>query len=114
MDEPHEINARGIVDVYRDDAGEWRWRVKASNGNIIATSSESYKNEADAVNGAAITLDALMKAAAAVYNEVTSVLYPLFTQSVKTANEVMIALHSVGLVDDEGNFTEQVDEQQAE
>ena len=28
---------------YKDKAAEWRWRLKANNGNIIATSSESYK-----------------------------------------------------------------------
>lgn len=27
---------------------EWRWRIKASNGRIIAASSECYRNKADA------------------------------------------------------------------
>lgn len=27
---------------------EWRWRIKASNGRIIASSSEGYKNKKDA------------------------------------------------------------------
>jgi uncharacterized protein YegP (UPF0339 family) len=30
------------VEVYRDDAGEWRWRKVAANGEIIATSGEGY------------------------------------------------------------------------
>ncbi len=32
--------------VYRDDAGEWRWRLKARNGRILADSGESYKRRA--------------------------------------------------------------------
>ena len=31
----------------KDAKGEWRWRLKASNGKIIADSGEGYKNEAD-------------------------------------------------------------------
>ena len=31
------------VIFYKDVAGEWRWRIKASNGLILATSSEGYK-----------------------------------------------------------------------
>ena len=30
------------VEVYRDTAGEWRWRLWASNGNVIADSGEGY------------------------------------------------------------------------
>ena len=30
---------------YKDNKGEWRWRLKASNGRIIADSGEGYKNE---------------------------------------------------------------------
>lgn len=33
--------------TYKDNAGEWRWRFKSSNGNIIAVSGEGYKNKAD-------------------------------------------------------------------
>lgn len=28
--------------VYRDAAGEWRWRLRASNEKIIADSGEGY------------------------------------------------------------------------
>lgn len=31
----------------KDAKGEWRWRLKTSNGKIIADSGEGYKNEAD-------------------------------------------------------------------
>ncbi|MBO9622317.1 MAG: DUF1508 domain-containing protein [Sphingomonas sp.] len=30
-------------EVYKDRRGEFRWRLKHSNGNILATSSEGYK-----------------------------------------------------------------------
>lgn len=29
---------------------QWRWRLKARNGKIIATRGESYANRADAIN----------------------------------------------------------------
>jgi len=32
---------------YQDKVNEWRWRLKAKNGQIIADSSEGYKNLAD-------------------------------------------------------------------
>lgn len=32
---------------YRDKAGEYRWSLVADNGNIIADSSEGYRNKAD-------------------------------------------------------------------
>ena len=31
--------------VYEDNAGEWRWRLIASNGNIIADSGEGYQSK---------------------------------------------------------------------
>lgn len=30
------------LDVYEDSAGEWRWRVVAGNGRVIAASGESF------------------------------------------------------------------------
>ena len=35
------------LDVYQDKKGEWRWRRKASNGQIIGASSEGYKSQKD-------------------------------------------------------------------
>lgn len=29
-------------ELYRDAAGEWRWRLRVQNGNIIAESGEGY------------------------------------------------------------------------
>lgn len=41
------------VVVYRGDDGDWRWTVKAPNGEIVADSSEGYRNKAHAVEMAA-------------------------------------------------------------
>ena len=35
-------------EVYKDKRGEYRWRRKASNGNIVGASSEGYKSKKDA------------------------------------------------------------------
>jgi len=37
-------------EIYQDKRGEWRWRLKAANGNILAVSSEGYKNKMDCEN----------------------------------------------------------------
>ena len=36
-------------EVYTDKKGEHRWRLRHSNGNILATSSEGYKAKASAL-----------------------------------------------------------------
>lgn len=36
-----------IVEKYEDAAGEWRWRLKAVNGQIIADSGEGYDSESN-------------------------------------------------------------------
>lgn len=33
--------------IYKDAAGEWRWRAKAKNGEIMADSAEGYTRKAD-------------------------------------------------------------------
>lgn len=35
--------------LYLDDAGEWRWRRTAENGEEVAASSEGYVDKTDAV-----------------------------------------------------------------
>lgn len=43
---------RKIGEVYKDGAGEFRWRIRAANGEIIASSGESfdsYRNATDAL-----------------------------------------------------------------
>ena len=39
---PEEIERNAKVEVYEDRAYEWRWRIRASNGLVIATSGEGY------------------------------------------------------------------------
>lgn len=35
---------------YLDKGSEWRWRLKAANGQIIAVSGEGYKNKSDCLH----------------------------------------------------------------
>lgn len=37
--------------IYKDQAGEYRWRLQASNAKVIADSGEGYKNKADCEHG---------------------------------------------------------------
>jgi uncharacterized protein YegP (UPF0339 family) len=37
-------------EVYQDDRNQWRWRLRAANGEIVA-SSESYTTHAKALKG---------------------------------------------------------------
>jgi len=34
-------------ELYQDKSGEWRWRRKAVNGEIVEAASEGYVNRAD-------------------------------------------------------------------
>lgn len=38
-------------EMYRDPRNDWRWRLVASNGNIIANSGEGYKNKSACEDG---------------------------------------------------------------
>ncbi len=38
-------------ELYKDNAGEYRWRLQAQNNEIIADSAEGYKNQADREHG---------------------------------------------------------------
>lgn len=42
---------RATFELYEDSAGEWRWRLVASNGNIIADSGEGYASKQGAKRG---------------------------------------------------------------
>lgn len=37
-------------EVYKDNIDEYRWRLKATNGKILADSSEGYKNKQDCLH----------------------------------------------------------------
>ena len=36
--------------IYVDNSGEWRWRLRAENGRILADSGEGYHNRQDCWN----------------------------------------------------------------
>ena len=46
------------VDIYEDEAGAWRWRLRAGNGEIVAT-GESHTTERDARRAFADMINAL-------------------------------------------------------
>lgn len=37
-------------EIYKDAKGEWRWRLRAKNGRIVADSAEGYKKRASVAN----------------------------------------------------------------
>lgn len=39
------------LELYRDNAGQWRWNRRASNGRIISDSGEGYVDRRDAIHG---------------------------------------------------------------
>ena len=39
--------------IYRDSVGQWRWRLRAANNEIIAH-GESYRNKADCIKAIAL------------------------------------------------------------
>jgi uncharacterized protein YegP (UPF0339 family) len=41
----------GKFELYADKGGKFRWRLKASNGQIIATGGEAYETKAAAQAG---------------------------------------------------------------
>lgn len=49
------------IEIYQDAGGEWRWRLKARNGEIVAQ-GEGYKTRAGAERGAEALRRAAMQA----------------------------------------------------
>lgn len=46
------VGASGLrFEIYRDTRRRFRWRLKAANGRVIATSGEGYAAKADCRNG---------------------------------------------------------------
>ena len=41
----------GKWELFTDKGGEYRFRLKAGNGEVIALSSEGYKSKSSAMNG---------------------------------------------------------------
>lgn len=38
-------------ELYQDYRGEWRWRLRSSNGRTVADSGEGYKSKEDCLHG---------------------------------------------------------------
>ncbi len=49
-------------EVYKDAKGEFRWRLKATNGELIANSGEGYKAKADCLHGIDLIKEGASKA----------------------------------------------------
>jgi uncharacterized protein YegP (UPF0339 family) len=46
-----KVSGRGLkFETYTDAKGEYRWRLKSSNGQVIATSGQGYKDKRDRAN----------------------------------------------------------------
>lgn len=43
--------AKPAFELYQDRADEWRWRLVAENGNVIADSGEGYASKQGAERG---------------------------------------------------------------
>lgn len=41
-------------ELYREAGGDWRWRLRTRNGNVVADSAEGYRNRDDCERGIAI------------------------------------------------------------
>jgi uncharacterized protein YegP (UPF0339 family) len=38
-------------EIYKGPNGEWRWRLRVQNGNVIADSAEGYERRGDCERG---------------------------------------------------------------
>ena len=45
-------------ELYRDHKAEWRWRLRATNGNVIADCGEGYSRREDCEHGIALVKSA--------------------------------------------------------
>lgn len=49
------------IELYEDNAGEWRCRIRALNGEVIFASTEGYKDKDDAKKNVTALADALIQ-----------------------------------------------------
>ncbi len=45
------LSAMPKFQIYKDSAGKFRWRLRAANGEIIASSGEAYESKDSCKNG---------------------------------------------------------------
>jgi uncharacterized protein len=55
--QPETKKMAATFEVFEDKKGEFRWRLRHQNGNIIADSGEGYVNKASALNGINSVID---------------------------------------------------------
>ena len=46
-------------ELYRDAKGEWRWRLRAKNGAVVAESGEGYLRREDCEHGIGLVRQAV-------------------------------------------------------
>ena len=46
-----------MFQVFKDKRSEWRWRLRANNNQVIATSGEGYHNRKDCIHGIYLVKD---------------------------------------------------------
>lgn len=66
------MSRREKFEIYRDKAGEWRWRLIARNGKIVADSGEGYKRSGGAKRG----IKAFTRLVMIAYDGMEIVLFP--------------------------------------
>lgn len=60
----NKTRRKGRYVVYRDRQGDYRWRLVAGNGKVIATSGEGYRRRRDCANAiVAVNADARIEEA---------------------------------------------------
>ena len=47
------------VELYPDESGHWRWRVRAENGKLVATSGEAFASKQNAARAVPQEFDEL-------------------------------------------------------
>ncbi len=47
---------RAHFEIYKDAKGDWRWRLRARNGRIVADSAEGYASKRNAKAAVATTV----------------------------------------------------------
>jgi len=50
-DQPSVAESKARFELYRDRAGDWRWRLRHDNGNVIADSGQGYSSKRNAERG---------------------------------------------------------------
>ncbi|WP_223484673.1 YegP family protein [Stenotrophomonas indicatrix] len=62
-----EGDANKLSTILGGGSGDWRWRLRADNGRIIATGGEGYNNKADCLHGIQLVMSAT--SATTVYDQ---------------------------------------------